>query len=247
MVTTATPVEPKDEQISIDLDALDVQKAKADAQRTPAEPEIKVEAPVEAPKPDQKRGAAVVTPDEGLEKLKKQLEDEKKATESERQGRIEAERRAQEASDSEVKARTEVQGSQLDLITNAIATIEQSNEALKSAYREARANNDTDKEWELQETLSENAAKLIQLKAGEKALKNAPKPTPRPMTDPVEQFAAKLTPTSAAWVRSHPEYVRDPKKNRAMLAAHELAMSRDIAPDSEEYFQDVEDDLGTAH
>ena len=226
--------------------ALDVQKAKADAQRTPAEPEIKVEAPVEAPKQDQKRGAAVVTPDEGLEKLKKQLEDEKKATEAERQGRIEAERRAQEASDSEVKARTEVQGSQLDLITNAIATIKQSNDVLKSGYAEALAAQDYAKAAELQFSMSENAAKLIQLDAGEKALKNAPKPTPRPMTDPVEQFAAKLTPTSAAWVRIAPrvcarpkEKPRDARSPRTRHVARYRARQRGV-------LSRRRDDLGTA-
>src|SRR5208282_171772 len=129
---------------------------------------------------------------------------------------------------------TEVQGSQLDLITNAIATIKQSNDVLKSGYAEALGAQDYAKAAELQFSMSENAAKLIQLEAGEKALKSAPKPAPRAQPSRVEEFCSRLTPTSAAWVRSHPDYVNDPKKNRAMLAAHELAMSRDIAPDSPE-------------
>jgi hypothetical protein len=92
--------------------------------------------------------------------------------------------------------------------------------------------------------MSTNAAKLIQLEAGKSALEKAPKPTPRAQPDVVEEFAGRLTPTSAAWVRSHPEYVRDPKKNRAMLAAHELAMANDLKPDSEEYFSAIERTLG---
>ena len=49
-----------------------------------------------------------------------------------------------------------------------------------------------------------------------------------------------MTPKSAAWVRSHPEFVTDAKKNRMMIAAHQLAIGHDLEPDSDEYFESVE-------
>jgi len=229
-------------EIKIDLDAIDADKAKkaADAAakggKTDDTPVIEVAKVVETPKVDDK---IVLTPDEGLEKLKKQLE-------TERNARADAERRAQESSDSELRARTEVQDTNLNLLTTAIASVKQSNENLKAGYAEALAAQDYPKVAELQLEMSNNAAKLLQLENGKTALERAPKPTPRPIADPVEQFAARLTPQSAAWVRAHPDYVRDAKKNREMLAAHEIAIARGNAPDSPGYFTSIEKTLDIA-
>ena len=68
-------------------------------------------------------------------------------------------------------------------------------------------------------------------------------PTPA-SNDPVEQVASQLSPRSAAWVRSHPEYVRDPVKYESMLRAHNVAVAEGYAPDSDAYFQYVESRLG---
>jgi hypothetical protein len=61
--------------------------------------------------------------------------------------------------------------------------------------------------------------------------------------DPVEAVASQLTPRSADWVRRHPEYARDQRMMRQMIAAHELAVSRGIQVDSDDYFSDVEHTL----
>ncbi len=229
-------------EIKIDLDAVDPKKAEKDTKVVKSETKVADSETIEVKKtdPETKRETReVITPDEGLEKLKKQLE-------TERAARLESDRRAQEASESEVRARTDVQATQLDLVTNAIASVTQANVLLKSKYIEARAANDLDAEFEIQTELSKNAAKLDNLERGKAALEKAPKPQPRAPQDQVEQFAARLTPQSAAWVRAHPEYVRDPMKNRAMLAAHELAMSRGIQADTDAYFRAIEKTLELA-
>jgi phage I-like protein len=59
----------------------------------------------------------------------------------------------------------------------------------------------------------------------------------------VEAFAAQLSSKSADWVRKHPEYVKDAKLNRKMIAAHELAMADGIRVDSEDYFTAIEETL----
>jgi hypothetical protein len=55
-----------------------------------------------------------------------------------------------------------------------------------------------------------------------------------------------LSPQSADWVRAHPEFVTDPRLNRKMIAAHELAMADGLDADTPEYFAAVEATLGVA-
>lgn len=181
----------------------------------------------------------VVTPDEGLEKLKKQLEDE-------RVRRQDAEQRANDASRAEATARGEVQTSQLDLVKGAIERLTESSDTLEGQYADAMAAQDWKAAAKAQRQMADNSAKLTQLEAGKKALESAPKPVPRAPADPVEQFTAQLSPASATWVRAHPEFVRDPHKNRQMIAAHELALARGHKADTAEYFASVEKTLDLA-
>jgi hypothetical protein len=229
--------------VSIDLDALDAaknaplpgsdaDKAAKTAKATPKDDieVVREEPAAKAPKAD------VLTPDAGLEKLKAQLE-------AERTARQAAERHAAEASQSEVQARTEVQTSQLDITKTAIDTMKQSQKSLRGEYAAAMQAQDFEKVAEIQEQMSDTSAKLLYLENSKAALEKAPKPQPRAPVDQVEAFASRLTPQSAAWVREHPEYVRDPAKNRKMLAAHEMVLADGIKPDTPEYFRGIEETL----
>lgn len=176
--------------------------------------------------------------DSGLETLKEQLERERKA-------RAEAERRANEAAQSAYYAHNEAQDSNLHLVANAIDTVNQTNSILKSNYRDAMAAGDYDTAAEIQAEMSANAARLLQLEQGKQALESAPRvEAPRPyVADPVEALASQLSPRSADWVRRHPEYATDPRLYNKMLAAHQLAVSDGLAPDTEDYFSSIEDTL----
>lgn len=226
-----------DADINVDLDAPDAPAAAKPAKTPVDAPEKDPIEVVTAPETPPAAKAPILTPDEGLEKLKKQLD-------SERAGRIAAESRAQEASEAEVRARTEVQGTQLDLVKNALAQATENKATLKSRYSAALAAQDFDGAAEVQDAMADNAAKLLMFERAKTELEKAPKPTIRQPADPVEQFAAKLSPRSAQWVRANPEYVRDPRKNQEMLAAHALAMARGAEPDSPEYFTSIERTLG---
>lgn len=224
------------EEIIVDIDALDAEAAKKAANS--AEPSAKTvdqeQVTVETAAPETKQPTKqVVTPEEGLQKLQRQLEDEKAA-------RLAAEQRANEAAQGEAKARTDVQTSQLDLIKGAIDRLTENKAALKAKLSAAMAAQDFDSAAEAQSAMADNAAKLAQLESGKEALERAPKPVPRAPADPVEQFCAQLSAASAAWVRSHPEFVRDQKKNQEMLAAHQIAISRGHKPDTPEYFSSIE-------
>jgi hypothetical protein len=229
------------DEVTVDLAALDAaaaEKAKK-AEKTPenasGEPTVVVDPELAA-----KTGAAAaVSPDEGIEKLKKQLETEREAREA-------AETRARQAAQGEAEARGRVQSTELDLIKNAIATVTQANDALEAKYAEAMAAQDWVAAAKAQREMGLNSAKLVQLEAGKTQLEKAPKPTPRAPADPVEQYIANVGPEyprSQEWLRAHPQFVRDKNKNQQMIAAHQLALARGYKPDTDEYFKSIEKTL----
>lgn len=183
---------------------------------------------------------------EAKDDIDKSLEDLKAQLERERQARLEAERRAHETESSLYQAKNETKSSNLHLVSNAIETVRQTNDVLKANYREAMAVGDYDSAADIQASMVENAAKLQQLEQGRKALEKTPDyevPDPYMPSDPVEALASQLSPRSAAWVRSHPEYATDPKLYQKMLAAHNLAVTDDIEADTDEYFEAIETTL----
>lgn len=223
------------DEITLDIDALDAEAAKnAKPGANGADLE---QISVETAAPETKQpGKADVTPQEGIEKLQRQLADE-------RAGRLAAEARATEAAQGEAKARETAQTSQLDQIKGAIAQATQTTEVLKAKYAEAASAGDWAAASEVQAQMADNAADLRELKRGQVAIEKAPKPVPRAPTDPVEAFATQLSPQSAAWVRANSEFVRDNHKHQQMLAAHQLAMARGLKADTPEYFTSIEKTL----
>lgn len=178
----------------------------------------------------------VVKPEDGIADLKRQLEEE-------RARRAEAERLRFEAERAAHAARVDKEDTDIQLVSNAIDTLDRDTELLKQSLQYAMQTGDHARAVEIQQELGENSAKLLQLRNGLEAMKAKPK-TPQPAhRDPVEAFVSQLTPRSADWVRAHPDYVRDPKLNRKMIAAHELAVADGIAPDTDAYFAAIEETL----
>ena len=179
-----------------------------------------------------------ITPEEGINHLKKQLEDERKA-------RADADRRANEAQQLANRAQRDVQDGDYQLIVSAIDKAKSNSELLKNAYAESMAAGDYRKVADIQEALALNANKLSTLENGKTALENKLKqPVQQVNNDPVEEFASRLTPRSANWIRNNPDYARDPKKYESMVRAHNHAMGEGYVPDTDAYFQHVESRLG---
>ena len=215
---------PKDnENLEIEIEG--------EATETP-EVEIVEEKPVTAK-------TEAIEPEEGINDLKQKLENE-------RQMRIQAEYRAQEATQRHYEARNEVEDTNLQLVRSAIDMVKGENKALKDKYSEALTVGDHALAAEIQEAMSLNAARLMELNRGKEYLENKPKePPPRaaPPSDPVEALASQLSPRSAAWVRAHPQCATDPRMYSKMIAAHNLALADGIEPDSDDYFGAIEDTL----
>ena len=180
-----------------------------------------------------------IEPEEGINDLKMKLEQE-------RNGRIEAERQARRATEVAVEAKNEVQDTNLHLVKNAIDTVKRNNDILKYNYSEAMAVGDYTKAAEIQEGMSMNTSKLMELERGRSHMESAPKyevPQQQRPSDPVEALASQLSPRSADWVRRNPQCVTDPRMYQKMVAAHNLAMADGYQADSDDYFGFVEDTL----
>jgi hypothetical protein len=164
---------------------------------------------------------------------------------AERAGRAEAERKLHQAAREVHSARSEVDETNLQLVVNAIDTVNRDIELLSQAHTQAMQNGDYDRATRIQREMSANEAKLLQLNNGREAMESAPRqPEPQlPPADPVEAFAAQLSPRSADWVRRHPEFVRDARLNSKMIAAHNLAVADGIPTDSDDYFAAIEETL----
>lgn len=207
--------------------------------------ELKVEVK-DDPKPEKKEAKSEeIAPEEGIQELKKRLEYEKQA-------RIDAERRAQQANSQINKAYQEVKDTNYQLVTNAIETVKSRAEMLKNAYRESMSVSDFDKAADIQQAMIENDRQLSDLKRGEKALKEQmeeseaqrAKPVVAPAVDPVEQMAQAVSPVSARWLRDNRDTLQDERNIRKMFRAHEDAMDDGIAPDTPEYFEFIEERIG---
>ena len=199
-----------------------------------------LEVVIDAPEAEAAGGAVSANEvpfDKGIEALKAQLEEEK-------QKRFAAESAAHEAARVAQQAKVEVADNEMHLINNAIEAVKRNADLLKREYAEALSTGAYDRAAEMQELIATNSYKLSKLVDGKEALQSRPAPTGPAINDPVEQVASQLSPRSAAWVRSHPEYVKDPVKYESMLRAHNVAVAEGYAPDSDAYFQFVENRLG---
>lgn len=222
--------EKEEDNLVIELDPLENEK--------PAD-EIKVEKAEETEQAPEISEKPEISAEEGIRELKFKLEEERLA-------RQEAERRMKQAAEQANQAKSEVDDTNIRLIDNAIETVKNNQLMLKRSYAEALAKGDHDEAADIQLQMSEIALQKMQLEQGKTAyemkMKEA-KQAPPANDDPVEMLAGQLSQRSADWVRSHPEYARNPTLYQKMIAAHNLAMADGLKADTDEYFNSIEDTL----
>jgi hypothetical protein len=220
------------EEIKIDLDELDAKKAEKPDKgaKKPPDEAVKAAPVVEPAKKDDK---PLVTADEGLEKLKKQLDDERARADANEQ-------RARTAEADSARAKIEVKGSQLETVKSTLSALTTANDALDKQAADLMAAGDFPGAQKLNREVAKNEAKILQLENAKTMLEKQAKETSTTAGDPVEELAAQLTPRSAAWVRAHPEFARDNRKYTQMLAAHNLVTGYGVKADTDEYFSEIE-------
>jgi len=183
--------------------------------------------------------------EEGIEDLKRQLEAEKAERAAAESRAREAAARENEAADRAHRATSEARDSNLNLVVGAIEKIKSEQELLEERFEQAAAAGDHRAMAKIQREFARGEAQLLQLEQGKQEMEKAPKEEIRRQpVDPVEALASSMqasgSPRSAQWIRQHPDYARDPNLNRKMLAAHNLAVSDGLVPDTDEYFEAVE-------
>lgn len=225
----------KEEGVTVDLDAAEAEEAKkrkADGGTAASPPP--------PPPPPPPPGDTV---EEGIEDLKRKLQESQNENARLR-------RQAGEATQKAETAMSAIDQTNLELVTAAIERIKERDKTLKIERRAARDAGNIDAEEAADDELRMNAAKMVSLENGKRAMEEQakqPKPTPRlaPQTqdDPAEGMATNMAsqgfPRSADWIRRHPEYARDPNLTRKMLAAHNLAEADGHAADSDGYFAHI--------
>lgn len=192
---------------------------------------------------EQDDSGVTLSPEEALRKLEKRLKKEKKA-------RKEAERLAREAQQHVAKAYTEVDDTNMQLVSTAIDNLERDIESMTRAYAEAMQNGEYDTAAKIQRSMASSETKLDQLKFGYEEMKKAP---PKRVLPEVPQPSAKellnqiidsVSPASAAWLRDNKAYIKDQNDINDMFRAHESAVQRGIQADTPEYFAFIERRLG---
>jgi hypothetical protein len=215
---------------------MEIEVNENDAKVVSKDPEVIVE--VSKNEPEQDNNGIKV--EDAIAELRSRLEEEQRA-------RRDAEKRAREFESVSVKAQGEVQETNMHLITGAIDSLKRDTVMLKANYKNALSSGNYEQAAEIQEQMSTNANKLMRLEDGKSELEKQPKPEIREMprsVDPVDDFVSRLSPASARWVKAHPECVTNPGLNEMMIAAHTIAMRKNIPVDSAEYFQYIESTLG---
>lgn len=210
---------------------------------------------------------ARIPDDEGIESLRKQLADEKRRREEankrasdEYRLREVAERRAKDEFERRQQVESDAADTRISMLDNALDAVRQQGDAAERDYSRAMENQDFAAAAKAQRSMANAESKLTQLEAAKADLENngnRQRPTEGRVTareeprrdeirvpDRVDDLASRLSPSSAAWVRSHPECVTDPVLNSEMIAAHNRAVRNGIPVDSDSYFEFIESRLG---
>lgn len=171
-----------------------------------------------------------------LDELKEQVENSKKEVESQRLRAEAAERDREEVAKKltiESTERVRYQGSSIE---NMIAAKQAEAERLKRACKEAHENGRFDEYAELvadygiaKQEVKNSENYKAQLEAQEEARTQAVE------NDPL----ARYTPRERQWINEHPQFLSDERFQKKVTAAHHLAESEGIRPNTDEYFDYV--------
>lgn len=207
--------------------------------------------------------------DSGASDLKKQLEDLRKASEDnerrfntriqqETEARQAAEQRAREREQSESVQKIRAEDAEYDAILNAIGAAE--SEAVNAQRDIAIGTEAADAKMvaEASRRLARAESRLSQLEDGKFAIeraktaqaarakeeREAPRETKQPTVEQYIDQIPNLMQSQRNWLKEHPEYLTDTRKNIKLQNAHLEAEDSGIAVGSTQYFTFIEGRLG---
>lgn len=199
----------------------------------------------------------VMTPDEGIEQLKQELEAKKREAEEIKRQKFEAERNLQQK-ETEVRSyASQAAESQVTAFVNAIASYERDGEMLEKEYANKLEQGDYHAAAKLQRQMAQIESKLATLNQGREALEERiqyerARPEPQyqqqqyqqTQYDPIEAELQRLSPDSQTWLRKNIHLMQDQKSKNLLASAHYRAVAENLQPDTPQYFQYLENELG---
>lgn len=168
--------------------------------------------------------------------------------EAEQREKTEALRRAQEREAEIGRLQEQTTSSQAEAINAALAAAQAEAESAERDIEAAASLGDAKAQAEAYRKLSRAEARIISLENGKEALEREiksrpePKPTPQVQDDPLEKL--NLPQLAKDWLRKHPEFLHDPRKNAKIQTLHYDVVDEGYAPYSKDYFEMMEQKLG---
>lgn len=207
-----------------------------DEQKTPEQP--KQEEPVivvegeEAPLAAQDDHDSVA---DALKKMEKKLQRANEKAEKLERERERAEQYAQQAMQEAGENRKHV-------MMAALNQVKMDTERLMTQYAESMSINDFDTAAKIQAQMSQNAVRSAQFEA---ELENLKRQETAPQSgSQLDQIIKSVSPESARWLKQNREHLDSDRMIDAMFSAHKIAVNRNIKPDTDEYFEFIENALG---
>lgn len=213
----------------------------------PAQPEAVVVAEPEKIEPQKDENAL----QKQIEALKKSEALAKQQATQANQDRQDAIKRAQEREAEVAKFQKEATQSRSDSILSGIAAASAEAEAAQRDIESAVSLGDVKAQAEAYRKLAKAETALARLEDGKTALEEETKrietaPKPQPINDPVEIAlqSSNMPASGKNWIRAHPEYITNPKKNAKINSLHFDVIDEGHEPYSPEYIESMETHLG---
>lgn len=232
----AKTVTIEEEEPKIPVDNLNEDEPELQLQQD--EPEKEQEEPQE-----ESENPAVAALKAQIAELRKSEEIHKNRAEVMAQERAEAMRRAAEREAEVQQSRDESLRLQKDSIESALAAAQAEAEMAQKEIESAVEIGDVKAQMAAYRKLAKAEANITKLEDGKIAFEEAVKN--KPQTQQGDQLdRTNLPPLAKDWLRAHPEYLRDPRKNAKIQALHWDVLDEGHQAFSSDYFASLEEHLG---
>lgn len=152
-------------------------------------------------------------------------------------------------------SRLDVVESQYDTVATGLAAAQAEGSAAEQEYAAAFDKGDALAMAKAQRKIANAEARAVRLDEAKAELEVRRKDPPRQQLreqparpaqgdDPVEAYVANRSAPTQKWLRAHPEWITDGRKNAKLSAAHMDAVAEGFAADTDEYFEHVENFIG---
>lgn len=189
------------------------------------------------------------------EALQKQIDALKKSEEIQRtradqavRENQEARQRAQVNAAEVIRVRKEASQSQFDAVSTALAAAQSEAESAKRDIKTAITNGDPDAQTDAYERLATARANISKLEDGkfelEAKLKAEPEKVPEVESSGDSLDRTNLPDTAKTWLRAHPDYLTDQRKNSKIQSLHWDVIDEGHSAFSPAYFESLETHLG---